>query len=77
MTLPKMPEPAAYIDNGQPVFTEDQLATFAKLYGLNMLEAARLAAWEACNPDGDDFGNGYNQAAVVIERAIRRLGDLV
>ena len=40
MKMPEIPEPAARLADGLPVFSESQMLRFAKQYGRDLLEAA-------------------------------------
>jgi len=38
--MPDIPEPAAHLSDGLPVFSESQMLRFAKQYGRDLLEEA-------------------------------------
>ena len=40
MKMPEIPEPAARLADGLPVFSESQMLRFAKQYGRDVLDAA-------------------------------------
>lgn len=74
--LPSLPAPIHFglADLG---YTEEQL----RAYGVRCAAQAReqalsdatFTAWQCASPEGSAYGNGYNQAAIDIERAIRKL----
>jgi hypothetical protein len=47
MKMPEIPESAAYLEDGLPVFSESQMVMFAKQYGRDLLEEAAKEAFDA------------------------------
>ena len=45
MKMPEIPEPAAYLADSMPVFSESQMVRFAKQYGRDLLEEAAQKAF--------------------------------
>lgn len=70
MKMPKLPEPNIKACH---CHSTEQL----KQYGRDLLEDAAQIAWKTCSPAGDEFGHGYNKAAVDIERGIRQLKEQI
>ena len=58
-----------------PVVPAQSAQAAYKLGRNDGLEKAVLIAREMCSPNADDFGNGFNKAAIEIELAIESLKD--
>jgi len=64
MRMPDIPEPAAHLSDGLPVFSESQMLRFAKQYGRDLLDAAAVECMK---------GGGAHDA--LYAAAIRKLKE--